>query len=57
MSKKEDKYMAKPIEATPTLKGIDLKNFVQALKISDSTASLEKRKNAFELLNKARKIN
>lgn len=55
MSEKEDKYMAKPIEATPILKGIDLKNFVQALKTSDSAASLEKRKNAFKLLKKATK--
>ena len=47
--------MAKPIEATPVLKGQDLVNFTKALAKKDSKVSLEKRKSALAMLRKATK--
>lgn len=45
--------MAKPIEATPILKGQDLLNFAMSLKKKDTAASIEKRQSALEMLRKA----
>ncbi|WP_168120529.1 hypothetical protein [Paenibacillus sp. HB172176] len=52
---KKGKLMAKPIEATPVLRGEDLINFVESLKKTDTKASREKRKSALTLLKKVRK--
>lgn len=53
MQKKEDDYMAKPIDATPILRGEDLIQFVKGLQKKDSPSSQEKRKAALEMLRKA----
>ncbi|WP_170211234.1 hypothetical protein [Robertmurraya siralis] len=45
--------MAKPIEATPVLKGKDLINFTMSLKKKDSLKSKQKRQSALEMLKKA----
>jgi hypothetical protein len=49
------KLMAKPIEATPILRGYDLTNFVASLTKTDSKASKTKRKNALALLKNVKK--
>lgn len=53
MCNEEEKLMAKPIEATPVLSGIDLVNFAKSLTKKDSNASKQKRKSALEMLRKA----
>ncbi|MED1599771.1 hypothetical protein [Alkalihalophilus marmarensis] len=45
--------MAKPIEATPILKGQDLFNFAKSLSKKDTLRSQEKRKSALSMLRKA----
>ncbi|WP_410514291.1 hypothetical protein PaeBR_07780 [Paenibacillus sp. BR2-3] len=57
MSKNEGKIklMAKPIEATPILKGMDLTEFVNSLSRKDSQASKQRRQSALSLLNKVKK--
>jgi hypothetical protein len=47
--------MAKPIEATPVLKGLDLISFVASLGRKDSTESKQRRKSASSLLSKVKK--
>jgi hypothetical protein len=47
--------MAKPIEATPVLKGKDLVDFVQTLTKKPSIESIHHRKSAQALLRKATK--
>jgi hypothetical protein len=49
------KLMAKPIEATPILKGSDLANFVTSLTKPDSKESEIKRKNALSLLKNVKR--
>ena len=51
----EGKLMAKPIEATPILKGQDLMNFAKALKKKDSESSRKRRNSALSLLRKVSK--
>lgn len=53
MCKEEEKLMAKPIEATPILKGQDLFNFAKSLSKKDTLRSQEKRKSALSMLRKA----
>lgn len=53
MENKGEKLMAKPIEATPVLRGQDLVNFAKSLTKKDSTVSRQKRKSALEMLRKA----
>ncbi|MDF2922158.1 MAG: hypothetical protein K0R57_1072 [Paenibacillaceae bacterium] len=52
---KEIKLMAKPIKATPVLKGQDLIDLVQSLSKKDSADSQAKRKSALASLRKVRK--
>lgn len=47
--------MAKPIEATPVLRGKDLVNFAQSLAKTESQASVEKRASARSLLKRVTK--
>ncbi|MBN9655975.1 hypothetical protein J0K78_16995 [Halobacillus sp. GSS1] len=44
--------MAKPIEATPVLKGEDLKNFVKTLNKKDTEYSKQRRNSALSLLQR-----
>jgi len=53
--KEEKKFMAKPIEATPILKGSDLVNFSKALNKQDSQESRARRKSALTLLRSVTK--
>lgn len=53
MCEEEGELMAKPIEATPVLKGQDLVNFAMSLKKKDSVVSKQKRISALEMLRKA----
>ncbi|MED1471785.1 hypothetical protein [Bacillus salipaludis] len=45
--------MAKPIEATPVLRGQDLVNFAMSLKKKDSVESKQKRLSALDMLRRA----
>ncbi|MEW9697591.1 hypothetical protein [Paenibacillus sp. SI8] len=49
------KLMAKPIDATPILKGQDLVDFVNSLSKRDSKESAAKRKSALSLLKRVKK--
>lgn len=51
----EGKLMAKPIEATPILKGEDLVNFVKSLGKKDTPVSKRRRSSALSLLQKVSK--
>lgn len=55
MDREEEKFMAKPIEATPILKGRDLVEFSRALQKKDSPASKKRRQSALSLLKKVSK--
>lgn len=58
MDKKDNgrsKFMAKPIEATPILRGEDLVKFAESLQKQDSPVSKEKRQSALSMLRKATK--
>lgn len=47
---REGNLMAKPIEATPVLRGQDLVHFANALKKKDSEQSRKRRKSALSLV-------
>jgi hypothetical protein len=57
MERKEGKIelMAKPIEATPVLKGQDLVDFVKSLSNKETPQSVARRKSALTLLKQVKK--